>query len=93
MSAHPESAISRLRPTAERRGRTTTVALQTSAQNGTSGVLRMVTGTLLADPVDQGPRTRAREFKIDARHAELLSMGIESQAAPAGWHPLLIVCE
>jgi len=39
MSAHFESAISRLRPTSERRARTTAVATLTAAQNGTSGVL------------------------------------------------------
>src|SRR5664280_2954365 len=37
MSAHFESAISRLRPTSERRARTTAVAAQAAAQNGTSG--------------------------------------------------------
>ena len=39
MSAHPESAISRLRPSTERGDRTVPVALRTPAQNGTSGVL------------------------------------------------------
>ena len=39
MSAHFESAISRLRPTSERRARTTAVATLAAAQNGTSGVL------------------------------------------------------
>jgi hypothetical protein len=37
MSAHFESAISRLRPTSERRARTTAVATLAAAQNGTSG--------------------------------------------------------
>ncbi len=37
MSAHFESAISRLRPTSERRARTTAVATLVAAQNGTSG--------------------------------------------------------
>jgi len=35
----PESAISRLRPTTERRAKTTTVYIPTAAQNGTSGAL------------------------------------------------------
>jgi hypothetical protein len=35
----PESAISRLRPATERRARTTGIAIQPTAQNGTSGVL------------------------------------------------------
>ena len=39
MSAHFKSAISRLRPTSERRARTTAVATLAAAQNGTSGVL------------------------------------------------------
>jgi hypothetical protein len=39
MSPHPESAIGRMAGGTERRDRTTTVALQTSAQNGTSGAL------------------------------------------------------
>jgi hypothetical protein len=38
MPAHFESAISRLRPNAERRARTTAIAILTTAQNGTSGV-------------------------------------------------------
>jgi len=37
MSAHFESAISRLRPTSERRSRTTAVATLAAAQNGTYG--------------------------------------------------------
>jgi len=39
MSAHFESAISRLRLTAEQRARTTAVATLAAAQNGTSGAL------------------------------------------------------
>jgi hypothetical protein len=39
MSAHFKSAISRLRPTSERRARTTAVATLAAAQNGTSDVL------------------------------------------------------
>src|SRR5665213_668227 len=39
MSAHFESAIPCLRPTSERRARTTAVATLAAAQNGTSGVL------------------------------------------------------
>ncbi len=39
MSAHFESAISRLRPTTERRAITTAVATLPAAQNGTSGAL------------------------------------------------------
>jgi hypothetical protein len=35
----PESAISLLRPTTERRARTTAIAIQPAAQNGTSGAL------------------------------------------------------
>jgi hypothetical protein len=42
MSAHFESAISRLRPTSERRARTTAVATLAAAQNGTSGVTAAV---------------------------------------------------
>ncbi len=37
-SRHADSAIGRIAGSAEQRDRTTTVALQTSAQNGTSGV-------------------------------------------------------
>src|SRR5664280_1555474 len=40
MSAHLESAISRLRPTSERRARTTAVAAQAAAQNGTYACAR-----------------------------------------------------
>ena len=39
MSAHFESAISRLRLTSERRARTTVIAILATAQNGTSGAL------------------------------------------------------
>jgi len=39
MSAHFKSAISRLRPTSERRARTTAVATLAAAQNGTSVAL------------------------------------------------------
>jgi len=39
MSAHFESAISRLRPTAEPSARTTVVAIVAATHNGTSGVL------------------------------------------------------
>jgi len=37
MSAHPESAIGRIAGNTERRDRTTTMAILTAAQNGTSG--------------------------------------------------------
>jgi len=40
MSAHFESAISRLRPTSERRARTTAVATLAAAQNGTYACAR-----------------------------------------------------
>jgi len=45
MSAHPESAIGRIAGNTERRDRTTTMAILTAAQNGTSGsTLGRITG-------------------------------------------------
>ena len=81
ISAVAESAIRRLRPSTEQRARTTTVALATTAQNGTSGVLADGTQARCQASLD----TRRPVMRDD-----LMSVGPEDKAMDdqpvVGWN-------
>jgi hypothetical protein len=59
MPAHFESAISRLRPNAERRARTTAIAILAKAQNGTSGARGRKAGPTFGDFAPSANRQRS----------------------------------